>query len=76
MLIERSVNNMGFIFPNEKVIEVVKDYVSGLDADEVSKKHGITPETIRTWVKKAGFTLRPARSVSRNWEDIKKLMKK
>lgn len=38
---------------------VVLDYLSGLSLADVAARHGISPDTVSSWVRRCGHTVRP-----------------
>jgi len=60
-------------YSTEKIIEVLRDFKSGMKDSELTAKHGMCHGTIHTWAKKAGV-IRVGGRVRRDWDAIKKAL--
>lgn len=49
--------------PDQK--QAVAEYVSGESMEQVSARHKVAPQTLRGWITKEGFTIRPSNKTSR-----------
>ena len=62
-------------FPDEKIVEVMRDLKAGKFAKDTSKKFGISIGTISGWAKKCGIQIVKAPSSPRHdWEVIKRMI--
>jgi len=62
-------------FPDEKIVEVLRDIKAGKYVKDTSVKFGISQGTIITWAHKAGVTIVKSPIAPRhNWEEIKRLI--
>lgn len=60
---------MRMIATQEKIIEVLKDYIrSGDPVSTISRRHAVSNGSLRGWIRKAG--LRPKRSRV-NWDSVR-----
>lgn len=58
---------------DDGVIEVIKDYRGNdLTVTETARKHGISPGTLKVWLKKAGVGKEKATARFYNWDYIRR----